>query len=356
MNLKNSLLSVVLMAVPVCSEAQTARNPLNLEPARVTLKKQNSSCVLTNETLFLADGAQLDKRSYTFDENGRRLADVTLRWNKTAKSWQNTMQTDYLYEMGKEIVISKSDRQSMSKTEIFSGADGKPVYSLTCLWNKNVDDWSVNPYQRCEWEYDNKGLVTAYLKQFKSKTSNEWDDYSIRILYSYDETGALKEELFQTRNAELNQWNNKGRYIYSTDNEQQKVAESYFYASGEWKDDGKTIYLYDGEGKITRCEYYNTTDKSLAAYSLFTYSESIEPLVVTETNEINVYPNPTVSSFELTVPDACVGKTMLLFNVSGNLVKSMPVNRQNIQVDVSGLSSGFYLLKIDDAAKRIIIK
>jgi len=356
MNLKISLLSILLMALPFSSEAQTARNPLNLEPARVTLKKQISSWILTGETFYLADGTQLDKRSYTFDENGRRIADVTLRWNKADNSWRNVMQSEYLYEKGKEIVIDKSERPGWSKTEIFSGMDGKPVYSLAYLWNKNAYDWSANPYQRCEWEYDSNGLVKACFKQYKNRATNEWDDVSIRILYLYDEAGVLNEELFQTWNAELNQWSNKGRYIYSTDNEQQKEAESYFYASGKWIFDGKTVYLYDGDGKITRCEYFNNSDKSLTAYSLFTYSEGFEPQNVAESNEINVYPNPAVSSFELSVPDGYFGKTMLLFNVSGNQVKSIPVHNKITQVDVNGLSSGVYLLKIDEVTKRVIIK
>jgi len=356
MNLKISLLSILLMALPFSSEAQTARNPLNLEPAQVTLKKQISSWILTGETFYLADGTLLDKRSYTFDDNGRRIADVTLRWNKADNSWRNVMQSEYLYEKGKEIVIDKSDRPAWSKTEIFSGMDGKPIYSLTSLWNKNADDWSANPYQRCEWEYDSNGLVKACFKQFNNRASNEWDDVSIRILYLYDEADVLNEELFQTWNAELKQWSNKGKYIYSTDNEHQKVAESFFYASGEWISDGKTVYFYDVDGKITRCEYFNTTNKSLAAYSLFTYSEGLEPQNAAESYEINIYPNPAFSSFELSVPDIFIGKTMLLFNVSGNQIKSIPVQNQITQVDVSGLSSGVYLLKIEDITKRVIIK
>ena len=356
MNVKISLLSFVLMALPVCSEAQTARNPLNLEPARVSLQKRISSWRLADETFYHADGSQFDKRSYVFDEYGRQIADVTLQWNKADNTWQNAMQTEYLYEKDKETTIAKSNRQSTSKTETISDSEGKPVYSLTCLWNKNTAAWSVHPYQRCEWIYDDNGLVQAFMKQYKNRTSNEWDDYSVRILYAYDRDGVLNEELFQTWNAKTGQWTNRGKYSYSILNEHQKAAISYIYASDDWIVDGKTIYFSDEEGKITRCEYFNHTDETLAAYSLITYSESIEPPTVIESNEINVYPNPVISSFELTAPDEYVGKTMQLFNVSGNPVKSMPIHSQHTQVEVNGLPSGVYLLKIGDVTKRLIIK
>jgi hypothetical protein len=357
MNLKISLLSIVLMAMPFFLDAQTARNPLNLEPARVTLQKRLSAWKLSNEVFYLSDGSRIDKRTVTYDENGRKKVDMIRSWNKNDDTWRNTLQSDYRYEAEKEVVITRSGGLYQTKTETFFSTTGKPVYSLTYRWNNETDDWAIKPHLRCAWEYDSYGIVMICLKQSWNSDANKWSDYNIRILYSYNEAGALIEELFQTCNGESEQWINKGKYSYLTDNEQQKTAISFFFASGQWIFDGKTVYFYDNEGKIARCEYYNSsTGELFSAYSLITYSESIDFPVVVESQEVTVYPNPVVSTFELTVPDEYLGKTMQLFDMTGVQVKMMAVQNQKTQVDISGLSSGVYILRIGDITKKLIVK
>jgi len=357
MNLKIFILSIATMAISVFVNAQTARNPLNLEPAQVTLQKRISSWKLSEEIFYRADGTPFDKRSYVYDENGRKTEDLTLSWSGTNNTWLQTMQSHYQFETDKKVVINKAGRQFTSKTDIISDATGKPVYSFSYQWNRLADDWSIHPFRRCEWVYDSNGLVSAYLKQHINKETNEWNEFDARILYTYDETGALTEEIYQSWNANVNQWADAGKYKYATVSEQQKIATSYIYASGHWVSDGKTVYLFDEEGKITRCEYFkNDTDKSLNAYSINTYSECVRFPDIVELSSINIYPNPVVSSFELTVPNVFLGMMALLYDVSGKQVMTFPVLSQQTQVDVSRLTSGVYFLKIGNISKTIILQ
>jgi len=357
MNLKISLFSIVIMSLPVCFQAQTARNPLNLETAQVTLQKRISSWKLSEENFYRADDTPFDKRSYLYDENGRKTADVTLRWSKTDNKWLNIMQCDYRYEAGKEVVISKSGTQFLSKTETCFDAERKPLYALTFQWNKSTDSWSNHAYQRSEWVYNRNGLVTTCLKQHINNETNAWNDFDTRILYAYDETGALMEELFQSWNPEVNQWINRGQYLYTNVNDKQKIASSFIYTSGNRVSDGKTVYLYDGEGNLTRCEYYlKDTDETLYTYSVNTYTEGECLPKFVELNSVNVYPNPVVSAFELTVSSDCFGKTLQMYDISGKQVLTLPVNSSKTQIDVSKLTSGVYILKIGDISKKIILQ
>jgi hypothetical protein len=356
MNLKISLLSVVIMTLPVCLQAQTARNPLNFEPAQVTLQQRLSSWKLSEENFYCADGTAFDKRTYLYDENGRKTADVTLRRDESDGGWRNTMLCEYRYDGEKEVVTVKADRQSASKTEITSDAEGKPVSSLTYQWNDLAEDWAATPTLRCEWAYKN-GLATACLKQHKNRETGDWNTSDARILYFYGETGALTEELYQSWNPEANQWTDCGKYTYINMGERQKTAASYINASGNWVSDGKTVYLYDEEGKIIRCDYYKKdTDEAYNAYSINTYSELAGIPKTIEANEVSVYPNPAVSSFELTVSSELTGNTAYLFDLSGEQVKSVPVSNLQTQIIVNGLPSGVYMLKIADISKRVIIK
>ena len=357
MNLKISLFAFFLMALPVGSGAQTVRNPLNFELAQVPLQTHISSWKLSEEIFYRPDGTPFDKRSYSYDENGRKMADLTLRWNKTDEMWFQTQQCDYLTEKGREVAINRSGVQYVSRTEITSDTDGKPLYALTYEWNNSTDDWSTHPCQRSEWVYNRDGLLTTCLKQHLNLETKTWNDFDVRILYAYDEAGVLTEELYQSLNAETGQWTNGGKYQYNNVSERQKVASSFIFASDRWVSDGKTVYLYDEEGKLTRCEYYlNDADKSLNAYSINTYSEPFSLPEAIEPETVSVYPNPVVSSFELTVPGSLIGKTLQMYDVSGKQVMTLPVQNQRTQVDASRLSSGVYILKIGDLTKKIILQ
>ena len=356
MNLKISLFTVFLMAMSVCAEAQSARNPLNHEPAQVKLQKRASAWQLSEEIFYHADGKPFDKRNFVYDENGRKSSEISYQWNEIEHNWQQTMQCAYQFVCGKEVVISESDRQLKSKTETLFDIGGHPAYSVSCHWNRLTDDWSSHPSLRNEWVYDSKGVVTTCLKQHINMETNEWNDFDARILYMYDETGALTEELFQSWKPETKQWINKGKYMYKNVSEQQKIATSYIYVSDKWVSDGKTVYLYDNEGNLTRCDYFNKdTDETLHAYSINTYTESVYFPKLVESDEINIFPNPAISFFVLTVLEEYVGKTMQIFDTWGKQVKSELVKNPTSQVDVSGLTTGFYMLKIGDLSKKVII-
>ena len=360
MNIRISLLSVVVLTMSVYAGAQTARNPLNHEPSRILLQKRASSMKFAEETFYRADGTFVDKRLFTYNESGQKTSNTNLIWNENDASWQNSSKNDFVYEANKNITISSVKNltgwQNTTKTETIYNSEHKQIYSLTYSWDKNIDDWSIAPTQKSEWVYDSNGLATEYLKKRFDAKTGDWSIVEARILYSYDEKDALVEELYQLWDADSNLWQNGGKYTYSKNNETQQAAMSYFYVSDKWIFDGKIIYLYDTDGKLTRGDYYdNDTDNTLKAYSLYSYSEK-SCHVVPETAEINIYPNPVVSSFELTVPAKLVGKTAGIFDVYGKFVKSVVVNNEKVQVNVNGIYGGVYVLQIGDTTKKFVIK
>jgi hypothetical protein len=361
MNLKMILLSVTMWAASVSVGAQNARNPLNHEPARVTLQSKSSAWKLSDETFYRADGVPFDRSSIVYDKNGRKASTLTQVRDRDEGRWQDATRKDYFYGEGNvNVVKSKTfaDRwTNISKVENKLSATGNPLSSVSYTWSEENEDWALIPEFRCEWIYDRHDRVTTYMKQFSDKKTGEWLAPSIRIVYTYDQQGDLSEELFQTLNAETNAWTPQGKYVYSKEGGKQDVAQSFVFVSGEWINDGKTVYTCDNEGKIIRGDFYEAkADGVLKAFSVCTYSESVGCPEVVERGEINVYPSPVVSSFELTVPDGLTGKTMNLFDMSGRLVKSLLVKDTKMQVSIGGLTSGVYILQADDMTKKIVIK
>ena len=360
MNLRFSLLAVVILTISVFSDAQTARNPLNHEPANVLLKMGNSSWKLSEEAFYRADGTEIDKRVFTYDESGRKISHTTLCWNEHDGLWQNSMKSDFVKEDNKSISVTSVGNmtgwQNSDKVESIYDQEGKRIYSLTYSWDNNNDDWAIDPSLKCEWSYDENGRVTEYIKVHADKGTGEWTAFEARIIYSYDKDGELAEELYQSWNAVGKLWENRGKYVYSKESGIQKTAVSFYFASEKCLPDGKIVYSYDEDGKLARCNYYgNNPDNSLSAYCLYTYAES-KCQVITETADISVYPNPVVSSFELTVPVMLVGNTANIYDVYGNFVKSLVATDEKTQVNVNGLSGGIYVLQIGDKTKKLVIR
>ena len=361
MKIKISFLSVVMLTMSVYAGAQTSRNPLNHEPARVTLKKNPSSWKLTDEIFYRADGTQFDKRSLTYDVNGRLVGEVTVRQSKSGETMQNASKCDYFNKENKTIVISAekvmTGWQNVSKVETINNYEGKPDYSLTYSWSSENEDWKVDPSLKCTWIYDENGRVSEYTKQPWNKDKNEWNEPYARIIYSYDGEGEVSEELYQSWNVGSQLWINGGKYTYTKGDNNQKVAMSYFYASEKWVADGKAIYFYDEDGKVARSDFYgNNADAALNAYCIYSYSENSSCEAINEAEDISIYPNPAITTFELTVPSSLVGKAANIFDVWGKQVKAVVVSNEKMSVDISGLSEGVYVIYVGEKTKKLIVK
>lgn len=362
MKFKISFLSVVMVLMSVNAGAQTARNPLNHEPMRMSQHQRIlTSERLSEDILYSADGSQLEKNSLIYNENGRKKTSLTQRWNDDDRQWQNVAQCEYTYDGDREIAItstwSVSAWNSLSKVETVYSPEGRVLYALSYSWNDVSDDWNMNPSMKNEWVYDENGRMVESLKQTINKETNTWNDSHVRILYAYNEDGVLNEETYQLWNPTSQTWVDKGRYTFFKEDEQHTVAMSSFYSAGKWINDGKIMHTYDKEGKVMRSEYYgDALDNSLKAYCIYAYTDNfISPEVIVSEN-ISVHPNPVVSSFELTVPKSFVGKVAGIFDIYGKPVKSMVVNSEKMQVSASGLSSGVYVLKIDNKSAKFVVK
>lgn len=363
MKFKISLLSVVMGLMSANADAQTARNPLNHEPMRMSQHQSGFSAEKLSETVYYrADGSPFDKSSLVYDEAGRKKAEITQRRNDNDGQWQNVLQSEYFTVENKEIEVLSSwtaasfSWTKASKTETFYNTERKASYALSYSWSGISDDWSLTPSAKSQWIYDEKGRVTENLKQSMNKETNAWIDYA-RILYTYNEDGMLSEEIYQTWNPERKTWSDKGKYTFSKENDKHKVATSYFYTADKWVYDGKIIHSHDNDGRVVRSEYYGeATDNSLKVYCIYTYSDKYCLPKIEEVEAISVHPNPVVSSFELTVPASFVGKTAGIFDIYGKPMKTFVVTGEKMQVSVSGLPSGVYIIKTDDKSAKFVVK
>ncbi|MDR0700665.1 MAG: T9SS type A sorting domain-containing protein [Tannerella sp.] len=361
MRRKNSVLFVTMMLIAIGVQAQSVRNPLNVEPASIRLYNGVSPKKISGLTFYRAGGQPFDRTNFVYGENGRKIAEQNQRWNERGGVWIDVSKNDYSY--GEKVMTVVSDvfalnsRKNPSKTESYYDDKGKKIYSLSYKWKHDAEDWAGNADMKGSWIYDDKGHVVEYLKTIRNKTSETWDVPVMRIHYIYDEAGNRQEELLQTWDKDSESWTNRGKYVYIYNiNAGEVVCMSYVASGDDWVCDGKIICMCDGDGDIVRCEYYNRdAGGAMSAYCIYTYSGTEKPEDILA-SVINTYPNPAVSYFDLTVPEEFVGETALLFDVSGRQKKSVIVNNTRLKVDVSDLSTGIYFIKIASYTNKIYVK
>lgn len=73
-------------------------------------------------------------------------------------------------------------------------------------------------------------------------------------------------------------------------------------------------------------------------------------------NSISLYPNPTVQSVILNLPDLMQGVYVELVSLDGRLLWSSYADNSSLQIPVKGVSSGVYLLRISDSRRTFVKK
>ena len=78
----------------------------------------------------------------------------------------------------------------------------------------------------------------------------------------------------------------------------------------------------------------------------------------TAANDIMVYPNPAndVITIVETFPETSQISDFQIVNILGETVLSGPITSESMQIDVSNLPAGLYLLKIADKSEKIVVK
>ena len=74
---------------------------------------------------------------------------------------------------------------------------------------------------------------------------------------------------------------------------------------------------------------------------------------IAETNNsianFNIYPNPTTGNVQITMSNEQLGSTVQIINVSGEVVKQLVINKEQLTIDLSAEAKGIYFVKLTTA-------
>jgi len=145
--------------------------------------------------------------------------------------------------------------------------------------------------------------------------------------------------------------------LESTD--QSFVIQSHtdFIINYIWIDSNISIYPQNDEEKYRMVYTFKNVTDNHTIVACF-----ISPYGVEEKQNnclFSIHPNPATQYFEILVSPSDLnhnGIAVQIYDVQGLLLKRLPIYDEKTQIDISNLAKGFYIVKIGNEAKKLIIK
>lgn len=88
---------------------------------------------------------------------------------------------------------------------------------------------------------------------------------------------------------------------------------------------------------------------------------TIKPITGTGLSLLNaegyrVFPVPAVDFVTVEVPAEVVGQTAYLMDLNGRMIAKVTLNEVATRIDVSGIASGTYMLRVGTMTKKVVVK
>lgn len=268
--------------------------------------------------IYSIEGEPYEQYLYTYDEKGIMVLMVYQLWNQN--KWVNNFKIEYT-----------------------NNALGSKLFELKSDWLTYSSQWKEN--WKASYDYVENTVSVLYM----DKTATDWENSS-QMEMMYNDYGSL---LSRTRQVWLNDnWYNdfKEEYVYDMYNN--AIEAKYFggLQANTWR---------ELNGDLTM--HYNN---SLSGINNYCYSIEVhyinkEKLSLPEVikSKIQCFPNPT--NAQLWINGLHGNEIIQLYDLSGKLVKQYASFPNELQLDVSCLEDGIYILKIKNdtqsISKKIIV-
>jgi len=297
---------------------------------------------LKEEIRFSYDLSTLDwlnstKKVISCNENGRFTHDTTFVWAESKKSWQYYMNYESgLYENNNTKWVVSSIFESfnnewalLNKVE-YVYENGKRAKIESFSWSSILNQWEK--WQVDEYFYDNYETEEAWVRTTWNDVLSDWI-FDYKSEKEYNSNNQLVLETNYDWENEGTEWipiNKIGRDYDSTGN---KESEIYY----KWNTDTHNLQL-------------SSTSKYF--YSEFIISTNNE---ITESEKFKIYPNPANKTFTIESSNHRVA-TCHLYNSTGEIIKTLPLENGINTYNISELKSGIYFIRIPQNDKIVVKK
>jgi hypothetical protein len=247
-----------------------------------------------------------------YDNDGKRICDsIYLYANKM--SYKQT----YIYNSTNLITHEYGIEGTDTTQEVVYNYDQTLLKSaITQSFDQTADQWAIS--QADSFEYNSKNEIVQHIK-WRSIRNN----------------GNTTFEPFA-----------KEKYTYHSTNKLSEIIEM-IYENKLWKNDVKSIFSYNNQGKIQTGFSYkalSNTEWETFASTQYLFEESttgINTINKPNSQTFSVYPNPATE--QINIPNN-THANILIYNTIGKVV--LQANTNTDKLDVSSLNNGTYYIQI----------
>ena len=264
------------------------------------------------------------KRIDTYDSNDLKMQMIIQNWDSDIELWTNHSKDQYGYD-----------------------DEGNWIESYQQRWNISTQEWENSSLKTVS--YDDDGNRVEFVQQSWDSDTEKWINYWQELMV-YNDDGNQTEFTDQSWDLELDEWinSNQGFFTYDdANNWLHYFSRIWDIETEEWINSGQELRIYDDAGNRTQNtsqRWNNNTakweDNSKKEY----YWSEFEISGVAHINEnnIRIFPNPVKDILKIYgINNAIIS----IYTYNGKLIKHTKL--YNGEIDLSSLSSGNYLLKVE---------
>ena len=301
--------------------------------------------------------------SHTLNTNATINYSITQSWDKDNNKWEDFQKTIYTYDASKKILTQKM--QIILITDWMDFSMTTNTYNGSGQLTKSVDQQInfltmqlANSFQQTI-TYNADGTVNQSVFQKWNETLNAWEN-SQRTTNTYDGTKKITSVLIE--DFKNNVWinNMKGSNTYNIDGTvKEGLGQDWNVALNKWDDSSKEFYTYNTNATLKQLLImeWSLTSNAWVNQSRMTYTYGatfVEPDMTIST-QFKVFPNPFTDVISIRY-NSLEGTNFQLYNANGQLVRAFEKGEPLSEINLSQLRNGIYLLKVNLAESRQVVK
>jgi hypothetical protein len=359
----------------------------------------NASCLpfigVSQGVIDVVNGGleNISRTTNTYNSNNIIEEFIFELWNTNNSIWENSRRATFNYSgqnLLESIIYIWINNAWQPDTKTIGNYNGNlQAESILQTWD-NINSIWVNS-TKSDYIYDNEGRLTTlteFLWENNNWVNNEQSNNTYNTNFNLDTIIQLIWDV------NTSSWLNKYRTIYTYNNSDLLIErEREEWINGQWIKRDKKTNNYDVNNRVN--ESINSEwNETLMAYefksrNLITRnSEGLRTIVVSQTytggwinssrtrntyppcatlseeefsyGKIKLYPNPSNSILNIDLPTLLINSSIKIFDMQGKLVIQKSIKEIKNTIDISSLSKGLYIAKLEDKthskAMRFFVK
>lgn len=290
------------------------------------------------------------RESYAWDAMGRKTELIKFTWDTLVSGWTELYREHYSYNGDNisEILAFKWSEEwnnwlfySLFQNIEESGRQER----LYFYWNKNSKKWIGS--EKVVGIYENQVNLVDLIFYHWDTLIEDWVPY-LKGEKKFNHNNKIIENILLKYYPFSGEWIPEEKSIYNYNEFELTLEKIYFrYFGEEWNPDSRSTYTYDAQNKKNEelafkwdilNEQWRKTQKIKYFYSDNILLQSENAVI---DHQVVLYPNPTKNT--VYIKNFVVGRADL-FNATGNIVLTAFPSEQ---IDISHLSPGMYLLRVE---------